>query len=181
MENPIPGEILKQFVVQVFSKPTGGKLTWAYMKGGDKPNILIVPFTEKRKLVVLKHFRFASNSVILEFPGGNAQDGKNTEEAAQNELLAETGYRSQSFRQISRKPLYFEPAALSANYVILLAENCIKEKELKLEEEEFITPMEVTPRKWLAWIDEGEVIDDKTIAATHLVFRQLGLISESIG
>jgi len=143
------------------------------MKGVNQLNVVVVPLTSAGNLIVLKHFRYAVKANVWEFPGGSAQPGKRAEEVARQELLSETGYQCEQMHRLSRKPLYFEPASLDAEYIPFLATKCMKYKEPEPEEEEFIEQLEVSQAEWLTLIDSGEVVDDKTIAVTYLALRYL--------
>lgn len=52
----------------------------------------IVPMIDDEHILLLKQFRYLTNSVSLEFPGGGMKEGEKPEDIARKELIEETGY-----------------------------------------------------------------------------------------
>jgi 8-oxo-dGTP pyrophosphatase MutT (NUDIX family) len=52
----------------------------------------IIPVTRDRSVVMVEQYRYGIDQVTLEFPGGAIQPNEPPVEAAQRELLEETGY-----------------------------------------------------------------------------------------
>ncbi|MCS7281101.1 MAG: NUDIX hydrolase [Desulfobacterota bacterium] len=70
--------------------PRTGKVSQFYTIH-TPPWVNVIPLTEDRKVVMIRQFRFGSQSFCLEIPGGLV-DNETPEEAAKRELLEETGY-----------------------------------------------------------------------------------------
>lgn len=55
-------------------------------------SVVVVATTRNNEFILIKHFRPACNSWMLELPAGSVDSGENPVEAARRELLEETGY-----------------------------------------------------------------------------------------
>ena len=60
----------------------------------------IVAITPENKILLVRQFRFGTDRVELEIPGGVVEPNEAPLHAAQRELEEETGYKSASWRQI---------------------------------------------------------------------------------
>jgi 8-oxo-dGTP pyrophosphatase MutT (NUDIX family) len=54
--------------------------------------INVIPVTDTGEVVLIRQFRFGTDSVTLEIPGGMCDAGESPEESARRELLEETGH-----------------------------------------------------------------------------------------
>ena len=54
----------------------------------------VVAVTPNEELVLVRQYRFGTGEVTLEIPGGSVMEGEDQRQAAQRELLEETGYTS---------------------------------------------------------------------------------------
>jgi ADP-ribose diphosphatase len=60
----------------------------------------VVAVTPEDEVVMVRQFRFGSNEVGLEVPGGVVDKGETPEQAVRRELEEETGYRVKSVRAV---------------------------------------------------------------------------------
>ena len=65
----------------------------------DWCNVLAV--TPDQQVVLVRQFRFGTNTVTLEVPGGMMERGEEPETAVQRELLEESGYTASRFELLS--------------------------------------------------------------------------------
>jgi len=67
----------------------------------DLPNWAnVVPLTDDGKILLIKQFRFGTDKIELEIPGGIIEPNENPRAAALRELKEETGYSAAEIKQI---------------------------------------------------------------------------------
>ena len=67
--------------------------------------VAIVPVTDKNEFLLVKQYRPPVNAYVIEFPAGLNDKGDTLEEAAQRELLEETGYTATEVTFLTEGPL----------------------------------------------------------------------------
>ena len=67
----------------------------------DAPTwVNVIPITKDQKVVMIKQYRFGSQEISLEIPGGMVDAGENVFSAATREMKEETGYESNEIYSI---------------------------------------------------------------------------------
>lgn len=108
------------------------------------PNwVHVVPFTEKNEIVLLKQYRHPTQKRWIEIPGGTIHGASSSEgkkkssqkespkEAAQRELLEETGFQAQKIKKLG---CHYPNPALQTNKIhVFLALGCKKIAEPSLD------------------------------------------------
>ena len=90
MENPRNQQVLKRIILET----------------GDWVNIVAV--TPEKKVVVVRQFRFGTEKISTEIPGGLIDPGEEAKTAAMRELQEETGYTSSKWTYLG--PVEANPA-----------------------------------------------------------------------
>ena len=100
---------------------TGGEHDFFVLDSVNWVNVIAV--TPDQQLVMVEQYRFGSNTVELEIPGGmmDAEDADPVATAVR-ELREETGYEGESARVLGR--VFSNPAILSNVTYTVLVENC---------------------------------------------------------
>jgi len=76
----------------------GNTTDYTWYKASDV--VVIVPFLNSDSLIMIRQYRYPLRKVLLEFPAGHIENGEDMNEAAERELLEETGYLAKQVRHI---------------------------------------------------------------------------------
>jgi ADP-ribose pyrophosphatase len=130
----------------------------------------IVPILEDGRVVLVRQFRYAVGSNLLEIPAGTLEVGENPMSCATRELQEETGYVAGEMVKIAE--CYVAPGYSTERIHFYLAKKLVH-KEAKTEEDERIH-VEVVPfKEALRKIRTFEVQDAKTICGLYTALELL--------
>lgn len=125
--------------------------------------VLVVPFLTKDKIVFIRQYRPVINSYIWELPAGTLNKNENPYSCAKRELHEEIGYTAKIIKKIGF--IYPAPGYTTEKIIIFKANNLIKAKFHKHEEDEVIEPHIFTNNQVKKLIRLKKIIDAKTICA----------------
>jgi len=149
--------------------------TWEYVQ---RPNIsgivVIVPVTDDNEAVLVEQYRPAVEANVIEWPAGLAGDvdpGEALMDAAQRELVEETGYSALTMVHVIDGP---PSAGLSDEFVdFFTAHGLVKKNAGGGDESEEITVHNVPVNELAGWLREqrkrGVLIDPKVYTGLYLL------------
>lgn len=123
--------------------------------------VVILPFFEERKIILIRSRRYAINQILVELPAGTLEKNEDPMNAAGRELLEETGYLAHRMRPLVN--FYTSPGILSEKMYAFAAYDLTKGQRA-LEAGEEIEPFAVDFDEAISMIKSGEIADGKTIA-----------------
>ena len=129
---------------------------------------IIIPKTINNTYIMVVQPRVATKrGVTVEFPAGLIEDNENIIEGVKRELLEETGYTCSNVKM--QTEYYQDTATTSSTLAILSADHCQKVQEQKLDNDEFITYIEVTLKDIEELINKNYIVDGNTMLAVALI------------
>lgn len=127
-----------------------------------KPAVAVLALTERDTILLVKQFRYAVGSDMLEICAGIVEDGESVRETAERELQEELGYFPGTLREIAS--FYVSPGYCGEMIYVFLATD-LSASRLKADDDEFIETIEVPVYDIPELLSSGKIKDAKTWAA----------------
>jgi len=122
--------------------------------------VCIVPITKEGKIMLVKQFRYPTDSTLLEIPAGKLGSGEDPRNCAARELKEEIG--AEGGRLIHLADFYTSPGFCDELMYLYLALG-FEKKENNLEDDEFLEVFELKLEDAHSFIGSGKIKDAKTI------------------
>lgn len=130
----------------------------------------IVPVIQGRDVVLVRQYRYAVATDLLEVPAGTMEQGETPEECAVRELEEETGYRCKEIEKILE---FFPVPGYSTEKIHVYIAKGLSKSKMHTEDDEQIS-VEILPMEnALEKVRSGEIHDAKSICA---LFRAAELL-----
>jgi len=134
----------------------------------DAPTwVNIIPITKQKKVIMIEQYRFGSQEISLEIPGGMVDAGEDTLSAATREMKEETGYDSDKVYKIGK--ISPTPALMSNHTYSYVAYNVEKTGGQQLDNMEDIEVLEIDLNQIPELITRGEIDHSLVISAFYLL------------
>jgi 8-oxo-dGTP pyrophosphatase MutT (NUDIX family) len=127
----------------------------------------VVALTPDGRIVLVNQFRFGSDALSLEIPGGTMEAGEDPVAAGLRELLEETGYGGGSVRLLgSVRP---NPAIMDNRCHFVLVDGAVLTGPLDWDDDEEIEVSTAPVADVLAWARSGRISHSLSVAALMLL------------
>jgi ADP-ribose pyrophosphatase len=137
----------------------------------DPPDwVNVVARTVEGQFLIVRQVRHGTGESTWEIPAGAIDAGESPQEAAERELLEETGYRASSFRELGR--VLPNPAFQSNTCYLFLAEGCEAVAQPQLDASEDIQLQLWDWDELLAASRDGRIQHSLVIAALYYLRDQ---------
>jgi ADP-ribose pyrophosphatase len=151
----------------VYVLPDGREGDFYLKKEG--PAVCTLALTRDKNVILAKQFRPGPDKILLEMPGGGIEKGENPEQAAERELLEETGFKG----KIELIAEVFDCAYSTMNRYCAVATDCEKVSEQRLEENEFAEIVLMPLNEFRELLRSGKMTD---VEVGYLGLDHLGLL-----
>lgn len=159
---PIEGGHFYKIMTQQFRLPDGKVITREFLK--KKPAAVVVPVTSNENVVcVIQPISLSAEGSLIEIPAGYAENNENSAQTAMRELVEETGYVPVTVKYLGKH--YQDPGSIKEPVNVFIALGCEKKQEQTLDQDEFITTIEIPKDVIKQLMDEGEIKDANTFIA----------------
>lgn len=123
----------------------------------------VIPVDEDGKIIMVKQYRLASDSITLEIPAGTLDEpGEDPLNCANRELEEETGYKASSMEYLYK---FYSSIGICNEVIHIYVAKGLTESVQNLDEDEFVELERYTLDELIDKIYRGELLDNKTISA----------------
>jgi 8-oxo-dGTP pyrophosphatase MutT (NUDIX family) len=150
--------------------PDGREGTYSILETNG-PSVFIVALTDKHEVYFIEQFRYPTQMISLELPGGSS-DRQDIVQAAQRELKEETGLEAREWDVVGKSQVM--NGVTNEMQYTLLARDLVQTKENKQEEEGITNVKSISITKVLKMIKNGEITDEQSIAGVFQALLFLG-------
>lgn len=134
--------------------------------------VAVVALDAVQNVLLVRQYRIAADQILLEIPAGTLNPGEDPQVCAERELQEETGFRPGSIEKIGG--IYVAPG-YTTEFIHLYLATDLTESRLAQDDDEFIEAERMPLTEALNYVESGQIIDGKSIAALLLVARRLGI------
>lgn len=120
---------------KTFVMPDGSTAVFDTLHADEQEFACVIALTQNKKILVAKQYRAGPEKFMYELPGGFVDKGETPQESVGRELLEETGYTPGTLQYIGT---FHKDTYMNAEWHVFLALNCHKDRNQRLEDEEFI-------------------------------------------
>ena len=125
--------------------------------------INVIPITTDNEVVLVEQYRYGIEAPTLEIPGGMVDAGETPREAAERELLEESGYKAEGWKSLGK--VSANPAIMSNFAHMYLAEGCRFEGAENPDTHERINVHLLALDKFLDRVADGTIHHSIVLAA----------------
>lgn len=159
---PIEGGNFYKVMTQKFILPSGDVITREFLK--KRPAAVVVPITTEGNIVcIIQPISLSAEGSLIEIPAGYAEDNEVSAQTAMRELVEETGYVPSEIKYLGKH--YQDPGSIKEPVNVFIALKCVRKHEQKLDNDEFITTLEIPKKEIKQLMDDNEIKDANTFIA----------------
>ncbi len=129
--------------------------------------VMVFALTTDERVVLVRQYRYATDSLGLELPAGMLEPGEDPETCARRELLEETGYSAASIALLAECAV--EAVRSDAKAFIFTATGARRTSEPRLDATEHIEVELASLAEFAAMLEDGRIDNLASIAAGYRV------------
>lgn len=124
--------------------------------------VVVIPFVDSRRILLLKQFRYAAKGDMWEVPAGTLEAGEQTLVCAKRELEEETGFRARKWKKLTK---FYPAPGISDEIMTLYRADDLIPGKINLDHDEWIETLPVSLAEAKRMVLRGVIQDAKTIAS----------------
>jgi len=149
--------------------PTGAEIEEFHLiEGCDW--VAVLALTDSGQVVLVDQYRHGLGRVSREMPAGVIDEGETPLQAAQRELLEETGYKAARWRELTT--VATEPCRHTTHAHFYFAEGATRVAELEVDAGEDIEVCTMPTSELLASVERGDIVHGLHTGPILLAFRR---------
>lgn len=121
----------------------------------------IAALTETDEIYLVRQYRYPFARELWELPAGKLERGEDPFEAAKRELAEECGLRAASYQPLGE---LYPTVGYCTEVIYTYLATDLQPCEMKLDEDEFLTPEKIPFTRAVEMVLSGEIQDAKTVA-----------------
>ncbi len=126
--------------------------------------VAILPITSKGDIILVRQWRRAAETILLEIPAGTLEKRENPASCAQRELQEETGFYAHSLLPYGG---FYTVPGFCTEFIHLFIAKDLEKRPLPADDDEGIDVIVVSLKEALQLIQKEEIKDAKTILALY--------------
>jgi ADP-ribose pyrophosphatase len=134
--------------------------------------VAVVALDHQQNVLLVSQFRIGANRDLYELPAGLLEKDEQPEAAATRELREEIGYEPAGLESLGG---FYAAAGYTTEYIHLYFTHDLIYAPLAHDQDEFIEVIRIPFTEALRMVEQGEIVDSKTIIGLLKVARRLGL------
>jgi ADP-ribose pyrophosphatase len=134
--------------------------------------VAIVALDDQQNVLMVRQFRLPAGKILYEIPAGTLEDDEAPEVCASREMREETGYKPANLESLGG---FYTAPGYTTEFIHLFYATGLSEARLEQDVDEFIELERMPFSKALEMIEQGEIVDGKTILGLLKVARRLKL------
>ena len=136
----------------------------------EHPGAVAILAWDGERLAMVRQWRHATGQILLDIPAGTLEPGEPPAETARRELAEEVGLAASAWTEGPR--FYTAPGFCTELMHVYLATD-LRDERADADEDEDLEPSWMTLPEVLGAIDDGGIVDAKTMAAVGWLARRL--------
>jgi len=170
-ENVLENEFFK--ITSERCQKTDGSVVESYYRIERPEVVMIIPITKDQEVVLIEQYRQPVRSTDIELPAGYLDTGESLEQAADRELLEETGYKAPKLEKLQD---VFSSAGLMSNSIhFFIAKDAEKIAEPQPEPNEEIIVRPTPIKEAFNLLEQSKIKDMASVLGMHLLKKHLNL------
>jgi 8-oxo-dGTP pyrophosphatase MutT (NUDIX family) len=136
--------------------------------------VSVLPLTGDGRVVLVRQYRYASDTMQLELPGGTLDLDEEPVACARRELLEETGYEAERFEPVATYAP--EPVRATARAHVFLAFGAHQTRQPELDPTEHLAAELVALAEFRSMLRKGAIEAGSSLVAGYRALDHLGLL-----